>query len=102
MDVRKNGWRIDVDGIKMDGSCTILAHLEWIQDWVDGCMDVWTGWMGGWMYVCMCVSLCVLISHGVWCLILFLPFFFSSSSSPPDWIFFLNGFFFKINLINLF
>jgi hypothetical protein len=61
-----DGW-IDVDGIKMDGSCTILAHLEWIQDWVDGCMDVWTGWMDGWEDGCMyvCLSLCAHESWGV-------------------------------------
>jgi hypothetical protein len=46
-----DGW-IDVDGIKMDSSCTILAHLEWIQDWMDGWMDV-------------CVSLCAHESWGV-------------------------------------
>jgi hypothetical protein len=52
MCARMDGW-IDVDGIKMYGSITILAHLEWIQDWIDGYMDVWTGWMD------VCVSLCV-------------------------------------------
>jgi hypothetical protein len=31
MCARMDGW-IDMDGIKMDGSCTILAHLDGIQD----------------------------------------------------------------------
>lgn len=57
---------------------------------LDGWMD---GWEDGCMYVCL--SLCAHESWGVVFNTFSSNFFFSSSSSPPDWIFFLNGFFNK-------